>query len=217
MLYADITTAAIVAGYKIGFSDWSVSQEEIEELERAVETLNEERSQDLELFVPGDTDTAGLEDASGTYVLGTPAVVTSSLDHAPTAFERSSVLSTLEDLPEVPLQYWMGLNAMVDKFDGRKEDDPGLFLLSWGPLCYAGIGVGVPMHKNDRDDAVYSFTANQNMNQNWTDNGFDGVNITGAEFTDIKTLDFSDEAHEEHMEKAKNLDDPTYYLVCRYD
>lgn len=217
MLNGTVTTAVIAAGYKIGFSDWSVSTDIARKLATAIKQQNDKYELDLELFVPGDTATEGLDQASGTLILGRRAVTTSSLDPAPSSFNRKTLRSTLDSVPKVPEEYWTSLSKKVEDFEGVNEEQPGLFLLSWGPLCYGATYIGTACHNADQDDSVYTFIANQDMNQRWTDRGVDGVFLDSASFTDIRALDFSEDAHAEHLAKTDKLDDPGYFLVCRYD
>ncbi len=215
MLCDDLTTAAIVAGFACSFDEWSVPYDTVEELQSAVKALNEKHSLSLKVLVAGDTTDTGVGEAGG-VVIGLPVIV-SECYADPTAFSSQKVRDALADFPELPDTYFDELREAVEDFKGPDSESPQALLLSWGPLCYGALNVGVAMTQDGRDDAVYGFIANQDNYQEWTFGGLDGKHITSVEFDSITDLDLSEEAVQGYVEMVPEFDNPVLFLSCRYD
>lgn len=72
----------------------------------------------------------------------------------------------------------------------------------------------VARSKDAPEPPVHAFIANQDMQQEWSSEGIDGVRLASAEFSDIHELTLSPA---KDLAKAGPLADAGYWLICRYD
>ena len=216
---------AIVVGYEVFLEDDQVPLNLAEMVRDAVALLNKRHGLNFRLFVAGDTTDTGVGDASA-MVVGR-AAVSSDCYEPPVRFEAAAVRKAAEDFPDLPDKYWheMGIELGVET-RGTEEAKP--FLLSWGPLCYGAVCVGVSMNQDERDQAKYKYMANQDMYQEWTSEGLDGQTVRfthpkgyersmTVEFSDICEVDMSEEAVESFFAQIPDHEDPSLFLLCRYD
>jgi hypothetical protein len=210
-LYAEETTAAVVVGYRIDFDRFAILPEQVEALERALRAALKARSLDLTLYVPGDTVSSRDNEIQAKFVLGLAIAATEADDWEPSAVDPAEIEQTLADLPSLDTAFWK--EALAGLEGVTPSDTPAVLLLSWGPLCYAGLLVGVRRSKDDAEPPKHEFVANQNMEQEWSSEGIDGVSIESAEYSDIVTLALSPD----DLAKAAPLADAGYWLICRYD
>lgn len=215
MLYEEETAAAIVVGFQLKFEEWSVPLETVEALKRAVEGLEGECQTGMRFLAPGDTTDTGVGEASNA-VLGRILVLSENYEN-PREFEVEKLEEALAEAVEIPESYWDALREAVPDFAGPAQEEAALLMLSWGPLSYGAVYIGVAMNQSEREEATYGFVANQDMGQEWTEGGLDGIHVAGVEFDDVRELDFSEEAQEEHREQVLELGSASYFLVCRYD
>jgi hypothetical protein len=208
-LYADDTTAAIVVGHELRFSDFSVLPERVEALERALLAALAARDLSLCLYVPGDTTTDRNGEVHGSFVLGRAVVEVEANDPGPGRIDLGALKAGLADLPPLDEAFWR--EALADIEGMEPPGEAGAYLLSWGPLCYAAVYAGVAASRED--EHVYAFAANQDMEQEWSSEGVDGVSIEGAEFSSVSAIELS----EAGLAKADKLDEPGFWLICRYD
>lgn len=207
-LYAEDTTAAIVVGWYLEFRQYSVLPERVEALERTLQSALAIRDLKLRLFVPGDTTTDPNGEVGGGFVLGRAVVVVEANDYDPEPVDLQAIATALAELPELDDGFWREALAFVD-IDPPTE--PRAYMLSWGPLCYAALYAGVAA---TRDDApVYKFIANQDMTQQWSQSGVDGVHLESVEFSSIGEFTLTPD----RLEVASKLDQPKFWLICRYD
>jgi len=220
MLYEEMTTGAVVAGYEVG-TNGELTGAQAEEIESALGELNEEYGQKIRLIVPGDSATDhALDPEMPLYafdvIFGVPAVFAEAWD-CPAEVSAERVTSALEAVGEAPAEYWEKLSKKVPLLAEFTPDQPQTYLTCFGPLPYACLSAGVPHPSDDRDNTVYDFHSVQDMNQRWLDEGVDGVRIGSVEFAGIDTVDLSQEAVEDWLSKADQLDDPKIYMTVRYD
>ena len=225
MLYEDVTGAAIVVGYEVVVEGDQVSYEQAQKVRDAVRSLNDKMGLNLQLFVASDTTDTGVGDASA-MVLGRAAVSSECFD-PPTRFEAAQVRKAVEEFSELSEDYWEKLSEASDlKVSAGSPLRPTL--ISWGPLCYGSVSVGVPMNDDERGEAKYKFIANQDMYQEWTFDGLDGeavrFNHPGGyetsmtvEFWDLCPVDMSEESVQSYFEQVSEHDNPSLFLTCRYD
>jgi hypothetical protein len=218
-LYAEDTTAAIVVGWHLEFRQFSVLPEKVEALERTLQSALAIRDLKLQLFVPGDTTTDRNGEVHGGFVLGRSVVVVEANDYDPEPVDLQTVATALAELPELDDAFWRAALAFVDI---EPPTEPGAYMLSWGPLCYAALYAGVAATRDQTP--VYKFIANQDMSQQWSDSGVDGVHLRSVEFSDIGEFDLTPERLEvvlklrrEGGEASDKLDKPRFWLICRYD
>ncbi len=220
MLYEETTTGAVVAGHKIS-TGGELTGAQAQEIESAVDALNEKYGQNIRLFVPGDsaTDNAMNPDSelyAYDVIFGVAALLADPWDcPAPVAPER--VESSMKMVRETPDEYWEELAQKVPIMADFTPDDPKTYLTSFGPLPYACLAAGVPVSKDERDNTTYDFFSVQDMYQEWQDQGVDGVRIQCVEFTSVYEVDLSADAIDEWLAKADQLDDPKIYMTVRYD
>jgi len=211
-LYAEDTTAAIVVGYRIGFDCFALLPERVEALEQALMTALRARGLDLTLYVPGDTTTSPDSEIQAQFVLGRAVATTEANDWEPSPVDPKQVQGLLSDFPSLDDAFW---REALGGFEGAEANQtPVAYILSWGPLCYAALYVGVSRSKGDSDPPVHKFIANQNMEQEWSTEGIDGVSIANAEYSDICELSL---APVRDLAKATPLTGAGYWLICRYD
>jgi hypothetical protein len=210
-LYAEDTTAAIVVGTRIDFEAFAILPEKVEALERALAAALRARDLELTLYVPGDTTTDREHEVQAQFVLGHAVVECEANDWEPSPVSMATVHDELARLPKLDAAFWA--EALAGHPGARPAEAPAIHLLSWGPLCYAGLYAGVAWSKDRKQDAKHKFVANQNMEQEWPEEGVDGVSLENAEFSEIVELHPSPD----DLRKAERLEDPGYWLICRYD
>jgi hypothetical protein len=210
-LYADDTTAAVVVGRRIDFERYSILPEQVEALEQSLLAALKSRGLELTLFVPGDTTTSPDSEIPGKFVLGTAVATTEANDWEPSRVDHEAAERLLADFPALDEAFW---EEALAGFDAEPSEEPATYLLSWGPLCYGALYVGVARSKDDPGSPVHKFVANQDMEQEWSSQGIDGVRLESAEFSDICELSLSPA---EDLPRAAPLVDPHYWLICRYD
>lgn len=211
-LYADRTTAAIVVGWCLSFSDDSVLPDKIEALEQALLSSLAMRApnHNLRLYVPGDTTTNRDGDVHGSLVLGRAVVEVEANDYEPGPVNPARLQAALAELPKLDESFWREAVAFTQGME--TPEPPDTYLLSWGPLCCGVILAGVAASKDD--EHVYSFVANQDMHQEWSTEGVDGVSVGGGvEFSSVTKLELT----EQQLARAEKLDKPGFWLICRYD
>jgi hypothetical protein len=211
-LYDDETVAAIVAGHRITFERFSLPSEQIEALERSLLAALEARGLALVLYVPGDTVSNPDMEIRGRMVLGRAIVTTRANDRAPNPVDPDRVAQALADFPPLDAAFWKDALAGLD--DATPDATPHAYLLSWGPLCYAGLSVGVARSKGAPEPPVHKYLANQDMNQEWSSQGIDGITIKSTEFGGIEALSLRPA---DDLAKAAPLQGASYWLRCRYD
>lgn len=207
-LYAEDTSAAVVVGWRFEFREFSVVPERIEALEQTLQGALATRGLELRLYVPGDTATDRNAEAYGGFVLGRAVALVEANDYDPEPVDLQQLATALAQLPELDDAFWREALAF---FDIEPPSEPRAYLLSWGPLCYAGLCAGVAATRDD--EHVYKFIANQDMEQIWSSSGIDGVALQGVEFSEIAELEIA----EARLEVAAKLDNPGFWLICRYD
>lgn len=226
MLYEDVTTAAIVVGHELVLAETEVPLELAQEVREGLKALNEKYDQDLSLFVAGDTTETGVG-VAGALIVG-KKVVTSPCYDKPVEFDPAEVRDEVESFPEVPEDYWYDLGDEIGVDSAVKDTEPQPILLSWGPLCYGAVYVGQRSHDSQSNDAIYRYASNQDMYQQWHMEGVDGLLVEfmhprgyettmGAEFTEALPLDFSEESVASYKEEVSAIEEPGFFLVCRYD
>jgi hypothetical protein len=207
-LYAEDTTAAIVVGWQLEFGEFSVVPERVEALEKTLQSALAIRDLRLRLYVPGDTTTDRNGEVHGGFVLGRAVVVVEANDYDPEPIDLQAIATALAELPKLDASFWREALAFADI---EPPDEPAAYLLSWGPLCYAAIYAGVPATRGGTP--VYKFIANQDMHQEWSQSGIDGVHLESVEFSSVNELELTDA----RLEVAAKLDKPSFWLICRYD
>lgn len=207
-LYAEDTTAAIVVGWHLEFREFSVVPERVEALERTLQSALAIRDVRLRLFVPGDTTTDRNGEVHGGFVLGRAVVVVEANDYDPERVDLQRIATALAELPELDDAFWREALAFVDM---DPPGEPQAYMLSWGPLCYAALYAGVAATRSDTP--VYKFIANQDMHQQWSQSGVDGVHLESVEFSSIGEFDLTPE----RLDVVAKLDKPGFWLICRYD
>jgi hypothetical protein len=207
-LYAEDTTAAIVVGWQLEFREFSVVPERVEALERTLQSALAIRDSKLRLYVPGDTVTDRNGEVHGGFVLGRAVVVVEANDYDPEPIDLQAIATALAELPELDSGFWREALAFADI---EPPQEPRAYMLSWGPLCYAAVYVGVAAIRDDTP--VYKYIANQDMHQAWSQSGVDGVHLESVEFSSVTELELT----EARLEVAAKHDKPRFWLICRYD
>lgn len=211
MIYNDDTSARIVVGYLLGFDEYSLPLDVVEEMAEIFDELNDEYDLGLSFFVPGDTSDTGIGKASSAVIA--KSVVFSECWGGPESFDPAKISDALEGLKPIPPEFWTRFHDAAPNLKPTDAPQPEAYLLSFGPLCYGAIFIGQAMTQDESDDAVYEFVANQDMEQGWTHDGLDGVHLQSVEFDDVSKVNIS----EEDKEKVPAFENPSYFLVCRYD
>jgi hypothetical protein len=207
-LYAEDTTAAIIVGWRLEFGEFSVVPERVEALERTLQGALAIRGVRLRLYVPGDTTTDRNSEVHGAFVLGRAVVVVEANDYDPESIDLQAIATALAELPDLDAGFWREALAFADI---EPPQDPRPYLLSWGPLCYAAVYAGVAATRGATP--VYKYIANQDMQQEWSESGVDGVHLESVEFSSVNELALT----ETRLEVAAKHDKPRFWLVCRYD
>ena len=205
-LYESDTTAALVVGYQLAFDDYSVLPERIEALERSLLRALSNRQLDLRLYVPGDTTTDRNAEVHGTMVLGLAVAIVEANDYEPGRIDPDDVRASLARIPTLDRAFWAEALADVDGL--LSPDEPALYLLSWGPLCYGAIHIGVAASRDGTH--VHGFVANQDMRQEWSSMGVDGVLLESVDFSDVLAIQLPEP-------KLDGVENPGFWLICRYD
>jgi hypothetical protein len=212
-LYEEETGTAIVVGHRLSIAEDSLlSIDELERFASVVKEANQIHGLHLELIVPGDTTTDRDIEASAILLLGQRVAQMDASDN-PLAVDRLRVQRALAAFAPIPASYWKMLEDAAEAFESSKE--PALFLATYGPLCTGALYIGRAL--DDEDEAIYSFTRCQDMEQDGSEGGVDGVELASVGFTDLEELSFSDKTLEEHNAAVSELEDPRYFLVCYYD
>jgi hypothetical protein len=211
-LYVEETTAAVVVGRRIDFEQFAILPERVEALEKAVQAALRARGHELTLYVPGDTVSNRDSEIQAKFVLGHGVAATEANDWEPSEVDPRTIERLLADFPPLDEAFWK--EALADFDDAEPGEAPAAYLLSWGPLCYAGLYVGVRRSRSAPEPPAHKFIANQDMEQEWSSEGIDGVRLESAEFSDLCELSLSPE---EDLARAAPLPDPRYWLICRYD
>lgn len=207
-LYAEDTTAAIVVGWRLEFGEFSVLPERVEALERTLLGALATRELRLRLYVPGDTTTDRDGEVHGGFVLGRAVVVVEANDYDPERVDLQAIATALAKLPNLDEGFWREALAFADI---EPPEQPRAYLLSWGPLCYAAVYAGIAATRGGTP--VYKFIANQDMQQEWSQSGIDGVHLESVEFSSVNELTLT----EARLEVAAKHDKPAFWLICRYD
>ncbi len=209
-LYATDTTAAIVIGHRIGLDAFALLPERVEALEQALLTALRARDLELTFYVPSDTSPD--REIQAGFVLGRAVVTTAANDWGPSPVDPTALAQSLADFPPLDAAFW---REALAGFEGAEASEaPSAYVLSWGPLCYAALCVGVARSKSDPGEPVHKLIANQDMEQEWSSEGIDGVSIASVEFSDIQELSLSPVRD---LAKAAPLTGAGYWLICRYD
>ena len=201
-----------MVGHRIDFDAFAILPERVEALEQALLAALRSRGHALTLYVPGDTTTSPDGEIQAKFVLGTAVATTEANDWEPSPVDPAAIERELAGFPRLDDAFWEEALAGFD--DVERSDAPATYLLSWGPLCYAGLYVGVRRSKDAAAPPVHELVANQDMEQAWSDDGIDGVRIESVEFSEIGELSLSPA---EDLARAAPLDSPGYWLICRYD
>jgi len=148
------------------------------------------------------------QDGGRRVVLGRGIAYVDASDPSPTAVDPEAVASALSNLPTLDPSAW-------DEVLGPREgwsvtDAPGAYLLSWGPLCFAAVSVGVV---STNVQTTYKRIANQDTRQEWSSSWVDGVSVAHVEFGGIEPVRFA----AEQLDKVSGHRTPGYWLTCRYD
>jgi hypothetical protein len=213
-LHEEETGTALVVGYKLVVDGThSMAFEAFEQFAAAIKAANEEHQLDWELIVPGDTATDRRLEVSGTVLLGRRAVAMEACDD-PVAVEPDDVLAALTALPAVPASYWEALRAATEGLEIAEQ--PAVYLVAYGPLCTGELYLGRPL-AGEGDDAVYRYARCQDMEQQPSEAGVDGVEVASVELMDVEEVDLGAEARAERAASVPAFDGATYYLLSRYD
>ncbi|QDG49411.1 hypothetical protein FIV42_01255 [Persicimonas caeni] len=220
MLYCEETTGVVAAGYAVD-TGGELTGAQAEEILGAVEQLNEEHGTNIKMIVPGDSATDHAEDPEMALyafevIFGVPAVMASTWG-CPAEVSVEAVQDAAAEVEEAPEAFWSDLAAKVPLLADYEFDEPEVYLASFGPLSCAVLAAGVPFPSDDPDEATYEFFSVQDMNQEWLEEGVDGVEIAYVDFTDIASVDLSAEAVGDWLAKVDKLDDPKIYMTLRYD
>jgi hypothetical protein len=216
-LHAEDTTAAIVVGWRIDPRRHSCSVDRVEALAHALQGALATRGESLSLFVPGDTQHEGA--VPGSFVLGRAVVSVEANDVDPAPVEPAALRAALAALPKLDAAFWREVLAVVHEFE--PSSTPDIHLLSWGPLCYGTLCAGIAATREcededadaDEHEFVYEFIANQDMAQEWSHSGIDGVHLHNVEFGDIEVIPLEPA----QLAAAERLADASFWLLCRYD
>ena len=220
MLYADMTTGAVVAGYAVG-TNGELTGAQAEELEAALAELNDEHGAKIELIVPGDSRTDHSHDPSMQLyafdvVFGVAAFSAGPWE-CPAEVSSERVQQAVDTVQDTPAAFWEDLSAKMPLLADFAPDAPEVYLTSWGPLPYACLVAGVLHPSDESDSTTHDFHSVQDMSQRWLDHGVDGQRLACVEFTDIRSVDLSPEAVAARLEEVDDLDDPKVYMTVRYD
>ncbi len=207
-LYTGETTAAIVVGHPLAFEEFAVLPEQVEALERGLLAALDRRGHSLTLYVPGDT-TDRNQPIHGGFVLGRSVVEVEANDLDPGRIHPAKIREALAELPTLDEAFWGEALAGIEGL--RAPAAAAAHLLSWGPLCYGSVLVGAASTRDA--EPKYKFVANQDMNQEWSSAGVDGVSLTSCEFSDHVELALG----EADLSKVSKLAEPGWWLICRYD
>lgn len=216
-LYRSDTASAVVVGWRLKLEDEPCLGERFEQLEQALLSVARERGiEDIpRLYVTGDTTAS---DDTATYaglVFGRGLAVTYNTDEglAPITLELRDKAQAR--LPDLGADFW---EAVGERCEGLvAEPKPEVYLIAWGPLCYGALYVGVPMSASDRDSAKYTYAGNQDMEQESSPRGVDGVMIDTCDFCDVSTVELTEQSLAEMRAKVPELADAGLWLLCRYD
>lgn len=220
MLFEDITTGAVLAGYSVS-TNGKLTGAQAREIEAALDQLRETYDHKIRLFVPGDSATdhamnPDMELYAFNVVFGVAAMAAGTWS-CPAELSVEAVEQAVQTVADTPADFWEALASKVPLLADFDFGEPETYLTSWGPLPYACLAAGVIHPKDERDDTTYDFFSVQDMSQMWLDDGVDGVRIASAEYTDVYNLDLSAEAVAGWLEKAGELDAPKIYMTVRYD
>lgn len=220
MLHEDLTTGAILVGWTVG-TDGKLTAAQAREIRDAVRDANSKHGTNVTFFVPGDSATNHLGNLDAELyawdiILGIPALMAQTWD-CPAEVTADNVARARSRVEEIPAGFWEDIASSSEIFDDFKPGEPQTFLTCCGPLPAVALSAGVRHPSDAREDTVYKFHSVQDMDQMWLDEGVDGVSIAWCEFTDVKTLDLSQDAIDGWLAKASDLEDPKILMTLRYD
>ena len=212
-LYAEETGAAVVIGHRLSITqEASLTLDELERFAACVKNAIENFGLDLELIVPGDTSTDRDLEVAATLLLGHRVVQMNAGDE-PLLVDRLRVLDALAAFVPIPASFWEMLHACAG--DLEVSEEPAVFLAAYGPLCYGALHFGRPL--DNEEDAIYTFARCQNMEQEPSAGGVDGVLLTSVDFMELQELNFGDAALEDNNSAVSEVKAPSYFLISCYD
>lgn len=215
MLYEEITTGAVVVGFAVDVEEMPAG--DANAMDEALEELNAKHGQKVVMFVAGDsvTDHADCpEEPLYAYqlVFGLSAVMSEASD-GPCEVSLEKVDQARGALAEVPAAFWADLSEKLPAPVG--EGEPKTFHMSFGPLPFSALVYG-RIHPSAQSEAVkHKFFSCQDMDQQWTAEGVDGVRVSSVEYADIAVVDLSAAALE--AVRAEAGEDARLYMTVRYD
>lgn len=215
MVFEDVTTAAIIHGYDLEIDEMTAG--EAEALDAAILGLSEELGQSVRMFVPGDSYTDHADDPDEALygdliVIGFPVALLMAGD-GPMIVSASALAEAKEKLTAVPDAFW-------DRLDEHLPDPlnrtPSTSHLSFGPLPSSVLCVG-RLHPSAQRDAVErDFFECVDMDQEWHEQGVDGIEVSRVENTEVAEVDF-DASQAKLEEFAADRLDVDLYLTVRMD
>ncbi len=218
MLYAEDTTGAVIAGFKI-FTDGQLTGAQAREIETTLEQLDETYDHGIRLIVPGDTSYLESDPDSNIPAdyIALGLTVVSDRTYQPREVSVEAVEAALQGVRDLPADFWEALAQKVPALADFTAGEPKTYLTSFGPLAQACLVAGVLVPREQSATATYDFFNVQDMYQQSSSDGVDGVLVNAVQFSSVSTTDLSEEAVAGYLAKADQLDEPKLYMTVRYD
>ena len=220
MLYEDLTTGALIAGFVAQVD--SITGAEAEALQATLNALNTQHKVRVKMIVPGDSCTDHAENPdeelyASQFVFGLSVAQVNPWD-APYAVPAAAPQNALKQAQAIPAAFWDDLREQADSLPSDfAKGSPSLFFTCYGPLPYAALAYGAIIPADDRGSAHYTFFSVQDMDQEWLPDGVDGVRIASCEYTSVSAVDLSEAKLAEYAAKVPEYPDARLYITVRYD
>ncbi len=222
MLYDDITTAVLAAGYQAPIGD-NYTAQQAEQLQRGFQHLKQRfgrRCASVSMFVPGDsaTDHSHQPDMplyASALIFGIATISVSPWEgDCPALVSQENVRKAFTTLHKIPTTFWSALQELLP---APLSNAAELHLFTYGPLPAAALTLGVLHPSEHHRSAKYQFYSCQDMDQGWLSQGVDAVHLAAVDFADIHTVDLGVENLEKASQSIPALENPALYLTVRYD
>lgn len=209
MLYEDITTGALLYGYLVDIENFD--EEAMQQLNQDINTIA-----GITCFVPGDTVNLDFEDIYLTHIIvGIPLLMVESWE-PPSPFDLKRIELGKAALGKA-LPALQKLGETHQCLAQALEETPAIHLSSCGPLSYTALVYGELHPSEERDLAQYQFHSQQNMDQEWHEQGVDGLMVGMADYSDITTVVLGPTHQEQWLERVALKANPQLFMTVRYD
>lgn len=205
MLFEDITHGALFHGFLVDID--GLDSDALRELETFVRSCAPFR-----LWMPGDTIYG---DPAGQAIIGVPVAIAASYD-GPTQVTLDGIAKTREQFESASKKHMAKLSKKYEAI-AAADKTAETYLTCCGPLCYATLSYGELWPSDKSKEAEYTFHSFQDMDQEWTEEGVDGITLGSVEWSDLDKIQLDADRLERLADKVAKKQNPGLWICVRYD